>query len=212
MPTKNRKKRNRKTGRRRGVTSANHIPQFQANVRFKHRFRFMSTSNQGSLSITRAMLLNLYLSTGAGPAVYRVFHGVKLNKIEMWSPEGGASSSGAPQQMGIEWLSNLGPTSEVSDTGNMFNWAHVVTSPPRNSLAGFWSMSGQSESEILFNLQVPLSAVIDIWVEIILNDGNSAVVLTGFTNSPTSGVNYFSYLDGPGSTSYLSPVSVSALF
>jgi hypothetical protein len=208
MP-KNRKKRNQTTGRNRGRSSVNHIPSFQANVRMKHRFRFIAIIS-GGYNITRANLLNLMVMGVGSNVAYRLFGAVKLNKIEMWNS---GNAVGAPSTIALEWLSNLGPTTEISDTGNVFNWAHIVTSPPRTCLAGFWSQSGVNESEVLFSIQVQAGTTVDVWIEVVFGDG-TGVNLTGYTQSGSASLLYYGALigQGTGGSGNLNPVTVTGLY
>jgi hypothetical protein len=186
-------------------------PQFQSTVRVKHRFRFQSSANSSS-NITRAILLDLLMTNlTSAHTNARLISGVKLNRVELWGVSGTNASDFAAATLSLEWLSNLGPSSESSDTGNAFHPPHVVTTPPQQSLASFWSITGQNESEILATILVPSGSVVDIWVDLILYDGETPVTITT-TQSGTAGTTYAGYLDGAAGAGLLSPVSYTSLF
>ncbi len=177
-------------------------PPFQANFRVKHRFRFAATGSS-TFSIHRSQLLSL-LGIGSGStSIYRLFSSVKLNRVEVWAVAGTGASDYALANVSLNWLSTLGPNTEVSASGNAINTAHFATSPPRSSLASFWSLSGNNETELLFNVTVPTTAIIDVWIDAILNDGPGTTVTT--SNSTTANNLYFNCLDG--TTGSLQPVS-----
>jgi len=138
----------------------------------------------------------------------RIFSGIRLRKIEVWAS---VASVGALAIASVEWLSEQGPSSVASDVAlGTAELLHVTTTPPRASLAGFWSYQGISESTVLCNLVFPNNAIVDIEFEAIMQNGESAVnVVT--TNSNTTGVLYMMYLGGP-TTSLLAPVSYAATY
>ncbi len=180
-------------------------PQFDSTIRIKHRFRF-STTSQTTVNITRGNLLNLLIEGGSSTTTnHRVISGVKLNRVECWAVSGNSSTDYGFTTVSLEWLSNYGPSKEVSDSGNSFNTAHIAAVPPPQSLASFWSLTGSSESEILMSLTSPNGAIWDVWVEMVMYDGETPVAITT-TATPTFGALYAGYLDGQVSGTYL-PVS-----
>jgi hypothetical protein len=132
--------------------------------------------------------------------------GIKLNRIEMFG-----NTSSLPSSVSVEWLSNYGPSSEMSDTStSTASPAHLISSPPPQSLASFWSMIGINESETLFSVTVPNGTILDIWCDIVLLDGQGNTVNTTTTASGT--YMYVSYLDGPAAaTPVWLPVSVISI-
>lgn len=188
---------------------ANHIPVFNSTVRWRHQFRFMASSALTGFAITRGFLLNLLsvgdqnVASAGSNLLSRLSSGVKLNRIEMRCPTG--STDVTVTTLALEWQSALGPTTEVSDTGTALHPPFISSSPPRQSVAGFWSLSGSSEGEGLFLLTVPTGTVIDVWTDHILQDGESPVTQVP-TNNPVVGAVYCLALDGITSN-VLKPVS-----
>jgi hypothetical protein len=149
-----------------------------------------------ALGVTRKELLNLLLVdfSALGPNAYRIFSGVKLNRIEVRVPS--AASDVTSTDISVEWTSTYGPSSEVSDSGTPLHPPLLVTSPPPQSLASFWSLTGSNETDVLMILTAPVSAIIDVWVDVILQDGQTPVlVTTGNFLAPGTVVAF--YLDGP---------------
>jgi hypothetical protein len=186
-----------------------HFPkQFASSVRFKKQMRFKSTA-AAVVNITRLDLLQLLMVNLAGTVVNtRLIAGIKLNRIEMFDSQQSSTNFGNPTS--IEWLSNLGPTTLFSETGTQFQPAHVVSSPPPQSLCSFWSITGSNESEILFTLNIGSGGIVDCWFDIVLFDGESVVTFNTNTVG-TTGQLYMGYLDGPGAGTVLQPVSYLAL-
>jgi hypothetical protein len=166
----------------------------------------------GATSITRKNLLSSYILTaGVSNTGYRLLNGFKLNRIEIYSMPSTTTST----TVALEWLSNYGPSTEVSDTSTSSAYpAHLITSPPLQSLASFWSMAGSNESEQLFIVTAPLGSIIDIYGEMVLVDGTGTTV-TGITTGTANNL-YTSVLDGPGTSNNSgagnwSPVSVVSI-
>jgi hypothetical protein len=180
---------------------------FASNVRFSHHFRFTSVGTPTVYGVNRTLLLNLLGLATTTTQVGRLFAGIKLNRVEVFGVSGAGTTGLTASTVSVEWLSNLGPSSEKSDTGNVFNPAHVVTSPPPQCLASFWSISGSSESELLMNVVCPSGGIVDIWVDIVLNDGETPVLVTSSTTLVV-GATYAGFLSGSAEgAAALEPVS-----
>jgi len=212
MPRNNQIGRSRPRAPRISAMSINSLrpPQFQSSIRFKHRFRFLANSHAGPTSITRANLLNLVVVGTASSTSSRIFSGAKLNRVEMWAVAGSTTTS-ATTTISVEWLSSYGPSSEVSDNGNSLNTAHLVTTPPRQSLASFWSLTGSNESEVLFNIISEQGCIVDVWVDFVLMDSETPVFNSGYTVVPTANQVYVSYLDGINAAAIWAPVSYTTV-
>lgn len=189
--------------------NANHIPQFQSTVRVKHHFRYQAVASAGPVSITRAELLNMLVVGVSSTQVARMFSGIKLNRVEIRALSVPNLAAGTDAQLlteTIEWTSSYGPSSEVSDSGTPLHPPLLITAPPAQSLASFWSLTGSNESDVLFLLNITGGAIMDVWVDAILQDGQSPTVIGSFTSTPTVGQVYALALDGRASNN-LVPVS-----
>jgi hypothetical protein len=152
------------------------------------------------------MLATLLVNTSGTTANSRIISGIKLDRIEMY---------GAPQAankpIAIEWVSNYGPTSEISDQSlGASIISQIKSSPPRNSLAGFWSMTGSNEGEQLCLITAPASTIINVWTTIVLQDGETPAS-QATTSSGVTGTLYLTSFDGPGSGAKLVPQSYATL-
>jgi hypothetical protein len=183
---------------------------FNSNIRFKHQFRFTSVGTLAGNVTQRSTILNLLGVATTTSQVARTFAGVKINRIEIFGVSGSGTTGTTASTVSLEWLSEFGPSSETSDTGNAFNPPHLVCTPPPQSTASFWSLTGSNESVSLFSIAAPAGSVVDIWVEVVLFDAETPVLVTS-TSILSIGGMYAGYLTGStGAGSYLLPVSYQA--
>jgi hypothetical protein len=202
--------RNQRRGRRGGRNGENqavaHPPQFVATKMITSRSRFRAAAANGALSVTRAILLNtLVMNSASGTTNYRLFSGIRLRSIEMWF-----SSASSTTPISVEWTSTYGPSRIVSDSPvGTAQPAHVKSTPPPQSLASFWSLTGQNESEVVMILSYDTPAFIDITYDAILQNGEAAVSVTTTANGAVGRV-YHTYLSGVTTTD-LVPVSYTPI-
>lgn len=182
------------------LVNTNIIPRIDSTIKISHRARYTCTTNS-VINITRANMLNtLIMNINNTTTNGRLISGIKLNRIEIY---------GAPSgPIALEWLSTLGPTRELSDR-SLTNSAIpcIKSSPPKQSLAGFWSMTGSQESDVLCTITTNGSGAactVDVWTSIILMDGEPIVGVTT-TSTGTSATLYLTRFDGPGASAVLIP-------
>lgn len=160
--------------------SDNFPRQFDATIKFNHKFRFQSNLANQMITISRGALLNMLVTGITATSIARNIAAIKLNKVTIY----GLASSTAGTSLGhntvsVEWLSDLGTTVIKSDTGNAFDPPKVETGPPLNSRASFWSRTGSSESENLLKVSLGDQAIIDFDTSVVLyNDDSPAFVTT----------------------------------
>jgi len=186
-----------------GGMSITHPPQFNSNILTQHKFRYLCTGSNALVNITRANFLNsLLVNLSGSTSNTRLIAGVRIKKVEIWSP-----CSNSTLTISWEWLSNLGPSSEISDTTSSASFpAHISTKPPPNSLCGFWSITGQNESEVIAILTAPVGSVLDATIEYYLFDGEGQVSVTTAA-SGVLGTLYNTRFDGPAGGAVMVPVS-----
>jgi hypothetical protein len=187
--------------------------QILTSITSKYRFRFQIVNTPGVLGLTRAMLLNLLQSGNSSTTTARLIAAIRVNRIQMFcSPIGAYGNT----TCSVEWLSTYGPSTEKSDTTTSISIpASVISSPPRNSLASFWSLTGQNESDVIAKISFPSNsygnALIDVWTDIVLMDDESPVTLTPH-NSVTVSQLYMGYLDGfTGGSSAYQPIAYTSI-
>jgi len=194
------------------IHQANFPKQFRSNVQFKHKFRFQSTG-AAFFTILRSDLLGLLAVNLTGALTNAaVIAGIKLNRMEFYAV-GGATAAApfTPATVSVEWLSQYGPSAEISDVGNAFAPAKIVVSPPRQSVASFWTLTGFNVSEVLCNVIVPIGTIADVFVDIVLVDSEASVIYTTIA-AGVAGQMYAGYLDRhAGAGAVMQPVSYVSL-
>jgi hypothetical protein len=195
------------SAKRQSVRTIPRPPQFESTYRTVHRVRYVTTNGGGNISFTRANLLNqLVMNKASGVNNGRILSGVKLDKIEMWCFS--SSSTANYSVCSVEWTSTYGPSKVVSDSSIALEPGYVHSSPPAQSLASFWSISGSNESDIIMLLNYPGNCIIDITYSLIVQNGETPVnVVT--TNSGVAGQVYQLPLDQTGGN--VVPVSYISL-
>jgi hypothetical protein len=86
--------------------------------------------------------------------------------------------------------------------------SEFYTKPPRDSEAGFYSLSGSQETQPLFNMDIPQYTVLDINLSFTLQnliDNSSGATITSSTKTVGQGIIYTAALDGT-STNVMVPV------
>jgi len=190
----------------------NPIPMFRPDVLIRRTIRYSTTGALSQVGVTRGMLLNNYIFNTAGTtANYRMSDSTRIKSIEIWS----ISNLTAVNTAAVEWLSENGPARLISDTSmGTASPLHIKTSPPADSLAGFWCTSGVNESQVLFNLTTAgVSDIIEVVLESVnQNFGLGAGAPTAVTSTAagTVGTLYTAYLDGVV-TGKCKPVSLNSI-
>jgi hypothetical protein len=147
----------------------------------------------------------------AAAVAYRLFDAIRIKEVEVW---GGNSAGDAANTVEIEWLDTLligGPGMTISDTALGLNdIAHVISRPPKGSKSAFWlnNSTGLSGGDFnILRLACPKGSVIDIVLECVLYDNDTAVLVTGAVAGATTGKTYARPLDSAQGTAILVPVS-----
>jgi hypothetical protein len=171
-----------------------HPPQMRANLEVKHQYRFVSSSGTPT-TITDSTLLTACGCLASTAILGRaIFQAVKVNRIEVWTPP---ASVGAAATCSIFWTPTtggiFGMSREVSDTTvSVSEPAHVISTPPKETLAGYYQI-GLGNS--LFTLVAPPGSLIDVWVSLVVIDGAMTNATTSTLVGATIGGVYYSSLD-----------------
>jgi hypothetical protein len=178
------------------------IPSITATVTSNHVHQYFAQSTATKVNITRAfMLSSIIMNTSGSTTNYRVTNAVKINSITVWSISATLGTPSPP--IAIEWLSSYGPSKIVSDTTLSTAFPAMIHSrPPANSLAGYWSLRGSNESDVLFLVTCATGSIIHVNMTYNLQD-DTAVTSVSTTNSGSAGTLYYTSLDGPAAGSVL---------
>ncbi len=185
-----------------------HPPQISPIVKVSRKMRYIATTTitPTNATITRGMLLNhLLFGVNNTTTAYRLLTAIRVSRIELWDT---SASTGGVSTVSIQWTSNMGPCEPVTDTsiGSTVP-AHIVSSPPKTSLARNWSTQGSFETEPLFVLTGSSELIVDVTLDMCYQgQTNFGPVSVTMTNIAGAGVSYVNYLSGPA-YGVLSPVN-----
>jgi len=203
----NQKVGNRRAGSRNLKKGNINPPQFSSNVRLAHKFRFTASSAFGAY-ITDTQVLGVCgsICTVTNSTVALFAESIRIKKIEIWAAP---ASQGANSTCSVDWVGfGNSPNIQASDTTlSVSKNAHVVTSPPPNSLCHFWQ---KATGTGLFSLTCPINSIVDLSLDIILADQEVAIS-TATVATGVLGHIYYMYLDGT-TTHLLVPVSLNTTF
>jgi hypothetical protein len=173
---------------------------FKADPINNFMIRYQASSGN-TRNITRAMMLNTFFIGIGTYTNTRVCAAVRINRVSI------TTSINAS----LEWLSAYGPTSATVITATSTSSPGFYSQrPPKNSLAGAWSLSGSNESEALMNLTFTTNDYIDVEGSFVLFDQEPVVTVTT-SSGTTTGQLFRSRLDGPAATALLIPSYVLTL-
>jgi len=200
----------RRGGRQRVRSAASNLQpsQLVPTMKLSHVFRFTSgAGTYGGGGITRAQLLNLLLYTPTATTSVRLFEAVRLRRVQVWTNP--PVLGGSPVSCSVEWLGENSPSTLVSDQSMGVRPAYIDTRPPANASNRWWSISGFSESDVLFILTAPPNSIIDVMVDVRLVEAE-APTAGDVPAAATIGQLYCNYLDGI-ITHILAPIGYQVL-
>lgn len=173
-----------------------------------HRMRFVcNAAGGGTRQIDSKDLMDLFCVATAANAATRILDGIKIKKIEMWAANSAGNASNTVQ---VEYLNQNaagigGPGWVFNDTAvGLQNIASVSCRPPSNSTASSW-ITGFSTTDIV-ELVVPQGSVIDLVVDLVLCESETASNVTGAVAGATTGKLYCRPLDSTNATPIFIPV------
>jgi len=183
-------------------------------VRQIRTVRYIVGSAPGAkLPVTRGnMLTSLVFNTAGTTTNYRLVECARLISVDIYSIAQFASGT-APSDVGIQWVSEHGPaiTHLVTALGSA-NPTHIHVTPPKGTLAGFWSTTGVDESQVMIEfINLDANDVVDVKMEIVLQDFSGFGAPTAYTSTATgvAGTMYTTPLDG--ASGKIIPTGISAL-
>lgn len=190
-----------------GNRQADGPSQLNTNIRLSHRYRFTATAAQNG-PITDTNLLGVCGGVGSvvNSQIALFTKSVKVRKIEIWSAP---ASQGANSTCSVDWEGfGNSPNVEVSDTTvSVTKNAHVVSSPPPQSLCSFWQ---EATGTNLFTIVCPANSIIDLWLDEVLADQTTNLQAFPAVTAVVGRI-YYLALDGTG-THNLVPVSLTTTF
>jgi hypothetical protein len=145
-------------------------------------------------------MLNILALATTGIIGSRLFGAVKVRWISVYSQSGSGGGD-----VYLQWFSESGAQKLLTDTSTSTAYPACIVEakPPKDSLAGFWSISGVNETDTLFVLDSTLGAYVDVAVSYTLaNNDLGAVPPTVLAVTGVSGVIGQCALDHSGSATF----------
>jgi len=150
------------------------------------------------------------LSVGkvANSSVASLFYAFRIRSIEIWGPSG--STTAQAPFCSVDWLGAVYTGNNyVSDRGiSSTQPAHLKTRPPAATSAGDWMNTDNALT--LCTIIVQTSAVVDLEIDLIVNNGNN--VQTNAVATATVGNVYAMALDMASGTHVLVPEAYATTF
>lgn len=179
-----------------------HPPPTDPSIRVSKRFRFQSNAST-DVTLTAANFLQLLVCATGAAASARLFSSVRLLKIEAWA---NPALGGANSEIVINGTYD-GPANQSADISMGVTPAHVVWHPALKSRSALWYSTGAGESDPMLDLYCPVDTIVDVTIEAILMNANTASATLG--PAPTGAIQnavYLCTLDGSGVGGHLVPV------
>lgn len=180
-----------------------------AAVATTHRFRFQSNAALTNVVIGSSNLLGLLKMAATSTTAYALFNAVRIKRVSVWAPP---ASDLVPVTASLEYsigtgAGNIGNRPRVySDTSvGSTRVAAVSAAPDKQSAAAMWQLRSSSltTNGAVFTLNGPLNTIVDVELDAVLQNGETAPGATGATGA-TAGLIYADYLDNGG---LLTPLS-----
>ncbi len=201
---RSRRNRGRKRGARRPAMAPALPPPLEASPTYYARFRFMANASAAGYAITVLNMAGIFgVVTTSANTTHPVVSSFKIKRVTIWSP----TTTGAVQ---CEWVWNMSASGHDKDSQKITSvptgvtlTRPLVTVPPVNSIAAFWTNFNTSGSSSVAAVTAQSGAVIDIEADFTLSTGLGQFGTITTTAAGTVGV--FNYLPLDGTTGKLLP-------
>lgn len=196
------------------TTPSSSIPMYSAQKILRRTMRYNASAVQSSVSITVPQIIAslgtvCYVANTTGRPVYAA---MRLLRLRCWVA---TPTSGTFANVIVNFTnsgtgtSSLNLPKEISDqTINAAEPACVVCTPPKDSSASFWHEFSNTDG--LFTIISSANAVLELDLEFVSNDNESAFTVTYTSGVATLGTIYYTNL-GSAVTSF-SPVGLTTNF
>jgi hypothetical protein len=188
MPRRTNRKRGR--GRKRSAKSS---PRFwertvNQNPIYKRTIRYIATAAFNSYITARCILNSVvaFNSVASAEAVL-LMDSFKLRAVRVaYVSTTGLGTDSA--ELGFTWLGEHAPEKRMTSRGTSFMPAHIVTKPPRGTFANMWYNLQDNIEAVLFNLDVPQYAILEIDYQWTFAEGTDSNAIAA--TNPGTGVWY----------------------
>lgn len=137
--------------------------------------------------------MNLLLVAPTAITTVRIMQAIRLKSVEVWTNPVALGS--APTDVKLEWLGENSPSTLIEDVSMGIRPAHIFAVPPPSTSNKWWSISGGSETDVLFKLYLMANSVIDVTCDC-RNVDDEAPTAGDVPAAASIGQLYGDYLDG----------------
>jgi hypothetical protein len=182
-------------------------PQLKTNVKYSHRYRFISNSADVQNVTSKALIGACGVQADTTSTSHAIVQSIQVIAVSMWSP---VPSQGSSTTCSVNFYGgDQAPNINYSDTSVSVTAPAVVhCRPPKNSSASFWQ--NQNVDVDLFNIIAPLGTIIDVTVNAVLSNNELGAGLAFAVSGATVGFMYFGGLDENVTGSNFPPVSLTS--
>lgn len=196
------RRKSKKSNRQRGRVNRRLPGRIALSIAVHKTIRYVVVAATNTWPITREETLNLfYMGTGTNSA-RRILGSVKIDKIVIYG-EGAfpaTASTAMVTSPDVKWLAE-GPQTKYAMSSLGGQPQFLSSKPPAKSFAGFWSMTGVDESEILCEITAGTGSIIDITYDFVIQNDDPQIASGLVTSSTaTSGIIYYNNLGGAVNT------------
>jgi len=174
---------------------------YQSQPKQTRRFRYNCTA-AASAVVTRALLLNRMVFQETGSTQNnRIIKSIRLDRVTVYGT--GTATSNGMRTLTLLWSQNQ---VEINAIGNAAFPPKISSKPPAETSAGWWSITGVDETEVIFIATCIIGDIIDIDVTYTLADGFAAFVTT--TPSASADGLVYPWLDATSVVGSFAPTSL----
>jgi len=173
---KNGKRGSRRRAQRKQVSPLNKIPMYIPTLKTTHKVRYGSATALNAL-FTPSSFYFWAASAASSTTAYGLFEGVRIKKLEMWTPPSTAagvtvSSISTPSQSSGSGPGNSGRGVDATTIG-VAECGHLVFVPRKDELLGMWLRD--DSTTILCQIQAPAGSCLDVTYETTLMFGDYTI-------------------------------------
>jgi len=212
------RKRGERRARQNKYSAVISIPKLISSLRVTKKLRYVATiALTAPTPITRGFILNTFiLNKASSTSSWRMCTAVRLIGIRaylnasatLWN--GSLALTSIPQ-VSVTWASENSPSESTSESNGGTQQMTCYFKPPRESLASFWSTSGQNESDVVCYMQTTVGVTFDVTYEMIMTTLTQVPSSVATAASGVAGTQYQCYFDGPNTGASLQPVGLPSL-
>lgn len=171
------------------------IPKVKQVLRGQWKLVGIVTSAAAEEPVTRGNCLSALTMATTTTQVARLFMTCRIRKVSIWQVSSSATNplgiNATPSFPSVEFESDAGPLGKTLNPQLGTEPGYVEARPPSHSFAGFDSISGINETDVLFRYNCAANAIIQVVMDYEIND-SSVTAVTGSSSGRTVGEVYYS--------------------